>query len=91
MRLLIVNSLIRSLQKKIVVLNHARLLLMDVLVIFKIHLDNPDAQPINNLEKYADKTRELQSRCFPNWSGQRRALILGNDMQKVWRSSGYKT
>uniref|UniRef100_A0A1I7WQX0 C2H2-type domain-containing protein n=1 Tax=Heterorhabditis bacteriophora TaxID=37862 RepID=A0A1I7WQX0_HETBA len=33
---------------------------------FKVHPDNPDAQPISNLEKYADEIRELQSRCFPN-------------------------
>ncbi|RCN32908.1 zinc finger, C2H2 type [Ancylostoma caninum] len=34
--------------------------------IHKVHPDCPDAQPISNLERYADEIRDLQNRCFPN-------------------------
>ncbi|KAK6052093.1 hypothetical protein COOONC_10401, partial [Cooperia oncophora] len=34
--------------------------------IHKVHPDCPDAQPLSNLERYADEIRDLQNRCFPN-------------------------
>ncbi|WKX99131.1 hypothetical protein Q1695_014197 [Nippostrongylus brasiliensis] len=34
--------------------------------IHKVHPDCPDAQPMSNLERYADEIRDLQNRCFPN-------------------------
>ncbi|XGW16583.1 hypothetical protein V3C99_001772, partial [Haemonchus contortus] len=34
--------------------------------IHKVHPECPDAQPLSNLERYADEIRDLQNRCFPN-------------------------
>ncbi|VDO64884.1 unnamed protein product [Heligmosomoides polygyrus] len=34
--------------------------------IHKVHPDCPEAQPVSNLERYADEIRDLQNRCFPN-------------------------
>uniref|UniRef100_A0A0K0DI51 C2H2-type domain-containing protein n=1 Tax=Angiostrongylus cantonensis TaxID=6313 RepID=A0A0K0DI51_ANGCA len=35
-------------------------------LLLQVHPDCPDAQPLSNLERYADEIRDLQNRCFPN-------------------------
>ncbi|VDM57988.1 unnamed protein product [Angiostrongylus costaricensis] len=35
-------------------------------LLLQVHPDYPDAQPLSNLERYADEIRDLQNRCFPN-------------------------
>ena len=47
--------------------------------IHKQHPDAPsDTQPINNLAKYAEEIKQLQSRCFPN---RPMKLVKSNDVR----------
>ncbi|VDL85149.1 unnamed protein product [Nippostrongylus brasiliensis] len=47
--------------------------------IHKVHPDCPDAQPMSNLERYADEIRDLQNRCFPN---RPMKLVAQSDRQR---------